>query len=192
MKAKIKLLFTIPLLLTAAGAFFLASFNYYGINYCFSILLILFVVVINSKQGLSLLKNIAALFLFITPVMIGKIFMAREGQLMVFWGIKIYNSGLADVLKSWSVISLLAVISFIIIRMIYPIHEYRGKLGQNRYFSILFLSLEIYQEMLKSVGTLIRKDNHSAQVKIDNWYQAGKKSVFDPDQGKVTHQSSGS
>ncbi len=186
----------IPLLCLTIGAFFLD----WKANVIILSALLIFVVITRRDLFLKAILNTISLFAFTLPILLIKIFTSSEGKKISFFFIDIYSSGIYQSVNSISRIFILGLVSFIILKIIFPnklspqqtdaglpfepnLQTNDTSVNQNKtiknhiIFDIFFLSIEIYQGMLSGFILYFReKGNKKALLDyIDKIYYDGIK-----------------
>jgi hypothetical protein len=161
-----------PLLLPAIGAFFL---EWYW-NCLIAVILVIVILILEREVLKKALKNLTFLIIFTVPLFILKIFTIREGRKFSLLFLSFYSQGISYVMNSMLRIVVLALISFIVFYILFPLHKHI-KSGKYPLLDSVFMSFEIYQDILSEAVQVIRNKGKRKNLLtiLDNIYRMGKK-----------------
>jgi hypothetical protein len=157
-------------LLLAIGAVFLGWQWNLGILF---ILMIFIIVFLNDSAGKTI-HNGFFLLIFTMPIALIKLFTIKEGLAINISFITIYSEGIVQSGNAILRILILALISVIIFKSVFSLDKIKSsKYYQYTVVQILFLSIELYQEMIGGFANFIRARKISGIIQfIDKIYKS--------------------
>ncbi len=162
----------IPLLFLTIGAFFWD----WKINFIVILALIVYISVFQKKLVLRAIQNLIFLIIFTLPIVLIKLFTVKEGKKLHFMFFDFYSSAVSMGVNSLFRVLVLALCSYLILKIVLPLEKFREMNNKNNLIEILFLSITIYQEMLSNILSYfrkLRKEKKSMIGFIDNSYKQG-------------------
>lgn len=152
----------------AIGAFFL--------DWRFNLAVLAVLLAITAFYGWKSLKralrNLLALGLFTLPVLLVRLFTVKEGMLIRFGFIEVYSLAAVQTLNSALRVFIIALVSFIVLAVWFPVKEWKKAKEKHVLLDILFTSIELYQDMIVEFVTYFRSKEKKKSVidYIDNAY----------------------
>ncbi len=177
--SRIFLIFFLPLSLI--GAFFLPlPFK------AFLFMLLFFLLAFyNFEKLLYFLKIFTVLSISILPFLLGMLIGSREGKVINIFSFQIYSDGIAKALNYFFLISIFSIFSFFLFKVLVNLSDIKENIILYKRLSFFFLTIELYQELLKDFFLMAIRLNFRGIVEfIDKKYVELKEK-----NKNITHQS---
>ncbi len=174
--SRIFLIFFLPLSLI--GAFFLPL--------PFKAFLLFFLLAFyNFEKLLYFLKIFTVLSISILPFLLGMLIGSREGKVINIFSFQIYSDGIAKALNYFFLISIFSIFSFFLFKVLVNLSDIKENIILYKRLSFFFLTIELYQELLKDFFLMAIRLNFRGIVEfIDKKYVELKEK-----NKNITHQS---
>lgn len=111
---------------------------------------------IFAKDRKGFFKTAALLCLTVVPVALVKLLTVKEGVEIPFFGLKLYSEGLTRSGVAALRVFDLFLLSYLFLKVLFPLEKYQEKYGKVYFFRVVFESLELFPELLKPLKEIFK------------------------------------